>query len=271
MANSSGFALLHKKASLVGAFFVGVVCSFPALAFCPPAGKVQVFAVRQVVDGDTLRLADGRSVRLIGINAPEIARQGRVGEPYADAAKRRLQALVDANEGRVGLRRGTQSTDRYGRILAYAYGRNGHNLQAQLLSEGLGYYIAVPPNVRFASCEAAAEQAARKARRGLWQGSPTIRARAVKHSGFALVSGRVTRVQRSNGAASVEIDGVLQVRLPARLLRTLPKGFVDNLKGRTLEVRGWIIDRSRHAGWKPGQRRWMLPVTHAHMLQRTSG
>lgn len=58
--------------------------------------------VRQVVDGDTLRLVDGRSVRLIGINTPEVGRKGRSSEPYAEAARRRLQALVNASDGRVG-------------------------------------------------------------------------------------------------------------------------------------------------------------------------
>ena len=97
-ANPSGFALLLKKASLVGAFFVGVIWHFPVLAFCPQPDKPQWVAVRQVVDGDTLRLVDGRSVRLIGINAPEIGRKGRTSEPYAEAARRRLQALVKAND-----------------------------------------------------------------------------------------------------------------------------------------------------------------------------
>lgn len=118
MANPSGFALLLKKASLVGAFFVGVIWHFPVLAFCPLPDKPQWVAVRQVVDGDTLRLVDGRSVRLIGINAPEMGRKGRTSEPYAEAARRRLQALVKANDDRVGLVPGVEGKDKYGRTLA---------------------------------------------------------------------------------------------------------------------------------------------------------
>ncbi|EJT84889.1 nuclease [Pseudomonas putida S11] len=95
-------------------------------------------AVRQVVDGDTLRLVDGRSVRLIGINAPEIGRNGRTSEPYAEAARQRLQALVKASDGRVGLEPGVESKDKYGRTLAHIYGRNGEQYRSTAAQRGLG-------------------------------------------------------------------------------------------------------------------------------------
>ncbi|HWV09296.1 MAG TPA: thermonuclease family protein, partial [Pseudomonas sp.] len=39
------------------------------------------------------------------------------------------------------------------------------------------------------------------------------------------------------------------------------------LVGRSVEARGWVIDRSRRGGVKPGQARWMLPLTHEAMLE----
>ena len=65
-------------------------------------GTLPLVGVAKVVDGDTLRLVDGRSVRLIGINTPELGRDGRKAEPFAVAAQRRLRALVEASNGRVG-------------------------------------------------------------------------------------------------------------------------------------------------------------------------
>lgn len=53
----------------------------PALAFCPLPGKPEQVRVQQVVDGDTVRLVDGRSVRLIGINTPEIGHGGVAASP----------------------------------------------------------------------------------------------------------------------------------------------------------------------------------------------
>lgn len=159
-----GFSLLIKKAPLVGAFFVSAIWLAPAQAevFCPAPGNVATFDVQRVVDGDTVRLKDGRSVRMIGVNAPETGKKGRTDEPFAVAARERLQSLVDANGGRVGVVPGRESKDRYGRTLAHLYGANGANLEAQLLAEGLGFQVAVAPNVELVACQQAAERSARR-------------------------------------------------------------------------------------------------------------
>lgn len=271
MANLSRFALLQKKAPLVGAFFVGAIWHFPAQAFCPLPQDAQQVVVRSVVDGDTLRLTDGRSVRLIGINAPEIGRKGRTSEPYAEAAKRRLQALVQASDGRIGLVPGVEGKDKYGRTLAHLYGRSGDNLEAQLLSEGLGYRVAVAPNVLLASCQQQAEQAARKVGAGLWRTSPVLSANAVSQSGFAVIGGKVTAIERNRGGFWLELDDSVVLQVPTRLQRNFPASFFANLKGRQVEARGWVLDRSRKGGLKPGQRRWLLPLTDPSMLEPVSG
>ena len=64
MANPSGFAALQKKAPLVGAFFMLACWVSQAQAFCPAPSRAQWVAVRHVVDGDTVRLVDGRSAYL---------------------------------------------------------------------------------------------------------------------------------------------------------------------------------------------------------------
>ncbi|MEN5140106.1 thermonuclease family protein [Pseudomonas juntendi] len=271
MANPSGFALRLKKAPLVGAFFVAAVWQLPALAFCPLPDRPQQVMVRAVVDGDTLRLVDGRRVRLIGINAPEIGRKGRTSEPYAEAAKRRLQALVKGSDGRVGLVPGVESKDKYGRTLAHVYGPNGDNLEAQLLREGLGLHVAVAPNVRLSGCQQLAEHAARRAGVGLWRRSPVVPASDVRQSGFALVSGRVESIERNRGEVWLNLGSAMVLQVPARLRRNFPDRFFDNLKGRQVEARGWVLDRSRRGVLKPGQRRWVLPLTDPSMLQRISG
>ena len=72
-------SVILKKASLVGAFFVSLLCVDLAQAFCPQRGDLAQVAVRQVVDGDTVRLTDGRSIRLIGINTAIYSRSGAPG------------------------------------------------------------------------------------------------------------------------------------------------------------------------------------------------
>ena len=258
---------LLKKASLVGAFFVSVGLVAPVQAFCPLAAGLAQLPVSKVVDGDTLRLRDGRSVRLIGINAPERARDGRSAEPFAEAATKRLQALVAANDGRIGLRLGTKPRDHYGRTLAHAYDRSGHNLEAQLLAEGLGYRVAFEPANGLEDCQRSAEQAARQQRRGLWQQRQIVSPFDLRGGGFALVRGRVDQVQRNRGGLWIELDGPLVLRVEPKLLRYFDVEALQSLVGREVEVRGWVIDRTRRGGLQPGQARWMLPLSHAAMLE----
>ena len=258
---------LLKKASLVGAFFVSACLALPAQAFCPLRADLPQQRVAKVVDGDTLRLADGRSVRLIGVNAPERARDGRPAEPFAEAAQRRLQALVAANDGRVGLGLGAKPRDHYGRTLAHAYDRAGHNLEAQLLAEGLGYRVAFEPANGLEDCQRSAEQAARQQRLGLWQGRQVLSAFDLRGGGFALVRGRVDQVQRNRGGLWIELDGPLVLRVEPKLLRHFDVEALQALIGRQVEARGWVIDRSRRGGVQPGQARWMLPLSHAAMLE----
>jgi hypothetical protein len=206
-------------------------------------------------------------VRLIGINAPERARDGRPAEPFAEAATRRLQALVADSGGRVGLRVGTKARDHYGRTLAHAYDRAGGNLEAQLLAEGLGYRVAFEPATGLEDCQREAEAQARGRRVGLWQQAQVVSPFDLRSGGFALVRGKVERVQRNRGGLWIELDGPLVLRVEPKLLRHFDVAALQRLAGREVEARGWVIDRSRRGGVQAEQARWMLPLSHAAMLE----
>lgn len=253
-----------KKASLVGAFFVSVVCSLPALALCPTGERLRPVEVAKVLDGDTLRLADGRSVRLIGLNTPEMARKGRPAEPYAKEARQRLQQLVDASGGRVGLRPGRQVNDRYGRLLAHGYDARGHNLEAALLADGLGYFVAIGPNTDLVACHQTAERRARLAARGLWKLRPVKAARSINRGGFALVGARVQRVDRNRGGVWLQLDGPVVAQVPAKALREFEPVLRHIRPGSRVEVRGWVIDRRRDG--RADRAPWLIPLTHPAML-----
>ncbi|SDS13658.1 Endonuclease YncB, thermonuclease family [Pseudomonas granadensis] len=261
------FSRLMKKASLAGAFFVSAIWLSAAQAFCPtPAGLISV-SVQRVVDGDTLRLSDGRSVRMIGLNTPELGKQGRSDEPFAVAARKRLEALVADSGGRVGLRPGRQGKDHYGRTLAHVYSDSGANLEAQMLADGLGFQVAVAPNVDLVACQQAAETSARQAGRGVWRQPPVLKAQQIQRSGFAVVSGRVSKVQRNRGGIWIELQDALVLRVAPNLVGQFDNARLQALKGQQIEVRGWIVDRSRRGGLQAGQARWLLPLTDPSMLQ----
>ena len=262
-----GFTLLMKKASLAGAFFVSAIWLSGAQAFCPAPSGLTSVAVQRVVDGDTLRLSDGRSVRMIGLNTPELGKKGRSDEPFAVAARQRLEALVAASDGRVGLWPGKESKDHYGRTLAHVYSVDGANLEAQMLAEGLGFQVAVAPNVDLVDCQQAAEHSARQAGLGLWRQSPVLKAEQINTSGFAVLSGRVSKVQRNRGGVWIELQDSVVLRVAPNFLGQFDVASLERLKGRQIEARGWVLDRSRRGGLKEGLARWLLPLTDPAMLQ----
>ncbi|MGE8152186.1 thermonuclease family protein [Pseudomonas vancouverensis] len=259
--------MLMKKASLVGAFFMSAIWLSAAQAFCPAPSGLTPVAVQRVVDGDTLRLSDGRSVRMIGLNTPELGKKGRSDEPFAVAARKRLEALVAASDGRVGLLPGKEGKDHYGRTLAHVYGADGANLEAQMLAEGLGFQVAVAPNVDLVACQQAAERSARQAGLGIWRQSPVLKAEQINASGFAVLSGRVSKVQRNRGGIWIELQDAVVLRVAPNLLGSFDAAALERLQGKQIEARGWVLDRSRRGGLKAGQPRWMLPLTDPAMLQ----
>lgn len=125
----------------------------------PRAATEEEAQVTRVVDGDTLELADGRSVRLIGINTPEI------GQPYYNEATQFTAGLVQGQT--VQLAYDAQRTDQFGRTLAYVYvGDTFVNLE--IVRSGYANAYTVQPNSQFSTAFVDAEREARNAARGLW-------------------------------------------------------------------------------------------------------
>jgi len=121
----------------------------------------------RVVDGDTIKLDGGESVRYIGIDAPER------DEPYYRDARRYNEELLARGEMRLAY--GRARYDHYGRTLAYVYVRaeNGEVtfVNEELVRAGWATTLEVPPNVAFASAFRRAEEEARRAGRGMWAGA----------------------------------------------------------------------------------------------------
>jgi micrococcal nuclease len=125
--------------------------------------------VASVTDGDTVRLTDGRRVRLLQIDTPELG----TGECYSRAARTALVRLVPPGS-RVTLEADPplDLVDRYGRLLRYLR-RGGMNVNLALVREGAAApYFYGGARGRYATALLAAAKAAKSARRGLWQACP---------------------------------------------------------------------------------------------------
>jgi micrococcal nuclease len=130
--------------------------------------------VRRVIDGDTIELSDGKLVRYIGIDAPEVRRKMRGQwvldpEPMGHEATEWNRRLVEGKLVRLDY--DVQTHDRYGRLLAYVYVSDKEEevmVNAELLRAGYAQPLTIPPNVKHADEFRALSAEARLKRRGLW-------------------------------------------------------------------------------------------------------
>lgn len=158
--NPPGQTALNSVAA-IGLMLIGLVFWDAALY------AAERVTVKRVNDGDTVQLADGRSVRYIGVNAPEIDHATQTAQPLGFEARTRNAALV---EGRtVRLEFDIERLDDYSRTLAYVFLPDGSLVNESLLQSGLAFCLFMLPNAKYELRLLAAQREAMRARRGLWQ------------------------------------------------------------------------------------------------------
>jgi micrococcal nuclease len=142
---------------------------------CPSitgAQKTEKFRVTEVHDGDTVSIRISsflgfpfkiEKVRLIGIDAPELKQ-----EPWGRNAKRYLKRLLSENDWVVRVEFDVEKRDKYGRLLAYLWHKNGTLINEKMLSDGLAVLYTVPPNVKYVERLTRAQRIAQQQKKGIW-------------------------------------------------------------------------------------------------------
>ena len=145
----------------------------PSVALCLAASMAmaasgeQWVKARWVADGDTIVLEDGRHVRYIGIDTPEMEHKQQHGEPIADWARKINEKLVKG--ARLRLAFDEEQRDRYGRTLAYVYLENGLFVNAEMVKQGCANVLCQSPNVKMAKTLLAAQREAMTSGVGIWK------------------------------------------------------------------------------------------------------
>ncbi|MGQ9476646.1 MAG: thermonuclease family protein [Actinomycetota bacterium] len=116
--------------------------------------------VSQVIDGDTVVLSDGRTVRYLGIDTPEAE------EPFYQEAQERNRQLVLGKT--VTLQKGLRDVDQYGRILRYVYA-DGYFVNAELVAEGYASAYIFDPDDWYSPVLVQLEQYAKMCKIGMWK------------------------------------------------------------------------------------------------------
>lgn len=149
----------------LSAIVLAAVIALLPLSGSSAAGRLH--RAKRVNDGDTITLTDGRLVRYIGVDTPEIDYERRRAEPFAYQARDYNRHLLKAGEIRLEFDR--QKKDHYGRLLAYVFLKDGIFVNAALLQQGFGYCLPTGRNNRYRSKLLKSQRAAMSAKRGIWR------------------------------------------------------------------------------------------------------
>ena len=134
-------------------------------------------------DGDTIVATKGNkeaiTIRLIGINTPEsvapdeyVEKTGKENNDYGELASKYAKELFkDADI--LYLEYGQDTTDPYGRTLAYVYFSENGSLDdmanAIMIRDGYASVMSIEPNTKYASDFQDLQNAAKELKIGLWQ------------------------------------------------------------------------------------------------------
>ncbi len=272
-------SVLHKKASLRGAFFCAWLVGLAwlgnvgiALAdACLPALATEKVSVKKIYDGDTLLLVDGRKVRLLGVNTPETGKKGQPSEPLAEEALAFARRFV-VQAKQISLLLERERADRYGRALAHVVDEHGVSLEKSLIERGLGFAVTFPPNLALRQCFQAAEAVARQGKRGVWDHSyyEPRASLAVTDSdtGFRRVRGRVEKVSMREGKTWwVVLEGRVALKIDKAHHDYFDARTVRSLYGKTLEAKGWLTKRKlTESQKKKGDKSFVMAVMHPDMI-----
>lgn len=203
-----------------------------------------------VIDGSTVLLDDGETVRLAGIEVPRHTSGGASGvKPLAEKVRQTLARLVQGR--RVGLAVGGMPRDRYGRLRAHLVrSDDGTWIQGALLAAGLARVHSLVDDRAAAPEMLVVEQRARAARLGIWS-QPRYRVLTADRANdglrnFQLVEGRVraAAVVRGRGYLNFGDDWREDFTVsigPRDRRRFEAEGIaIEDYEGRPVRVRGWV-------------------------------
>jgi len=256
--------------AFAGAAWLAAWC--PAVRACDlPASEAGTVA--SVIDGETLQLTDGRTVRLIGAKAPmpPLGWRGDDPWPFVDDAREALEALAANRQVELGL--GGSRIDRHGHLLAQVYVVSGDErlwLQQALIAKGLARVYSFPDNRACVAELLAREAEARDKRVGLW-GSSLYRVASaldlkrlgrLTHS-YQLVEGTVASVGEGGGRIYLNFAQDWRRDFTVSVDRKAAPAFaaagidLKGLAGKRLRVRGFLA-------WRNGP---MIEASHPEQVE----
>jgi endonuclease YncB( thermonuclease family) len=217
------------------------------------------FRVKTVYDGDTVELEDGRKIRFLGINTPEIQHRDKPAEAGGDEARRWL--IEQLKNTRVRLEMSAEKTDKYGRTLAHLFTETKQHLNLQLVAAGLATVSIYPPNLLYVEELVQVEKQAELAKLGIW-GRPEYAVIPVSnlteagHPGWTRLAGKVVNIRTARKWVYLEFSDGFDACIESQWLELFPD--LNGYLGKTIEVRGWLNKSKGH---------WSMLIRHPSAIK----
>lgn len=207
---------------------------------------ITYYTVEKVFDGDTLLLSDGRKIRLLGINTPEVAGRHKIEEAGGEQAKAWLRQRLEGKK--VRLEFDVEKEDKYQRTLAYIFADDRRHINLELVERGLAAANIYPPNLRYLDAFLKAQSVAEAAKLGIWAAADYAAVACQNidennYHGWKRVLGRVSGVKQTAKYSYLQYSADFSLQIDNQSLSLFPdlQGYV----GKQLEARGWINKRKQ--------------------------
>jgi endonuclease YncB( thermonuclease family) len=205
------------------------------------------FSVKTVYDGDTVLLEDGRKIRLLGINTPEVQHRDKPADVGGEDAKAWL--INKLQQAKVRLEIDFERTDKYGRTLAHLFTEKKEHINLSLVKAGLATTSIYPPNLLYVNELAAAENKAEQDKLGLWRrpeyaAIPVNNLSEAGHPGWSRLVGKVLTIHNTPKSLYLVFSSRFEARIERKWLALFPD--INGYLGKKVEVRGWLNKNKDH-------------------------
>ncbi len=241
-----------KKALISAFFYIFSLVALQAkdlqsmdVAPCFPLTGGQEVVVSGIIDGDTFSLADGRIVKILGMEAPELNfQEPSYSENGAVKARDFLQQLL-ADDEPIKIFLDDKKQDRYGRILAYVLRvRDQLDVGAHILKQGWARQVIYPPNQIAWQCYQKLELMAQKQQLGIWTylryWSRITHFVDKSDAGYLRLQGEITSSKRNRRYIWLMLDNKISLGIKLDDLHYFPEGFSRQLLHKQVDIRGWL-------------------------------
>ncbi len=148
-----------------------IVASTKEAAEKHDVSQFEEYALQEIIDGDTIRVkynGSSEKVRFLLVDTPETNHETLGEQPYGPEAKEFVKGLL-AGQDTVYLEFDVSYRDKYKRLLAYVYTKEGISVQEQLLKNGLARVAYIyDPNTKHADWFKSIQKTAQVSAAGIW-------------------------------------------------------------------------------------------------------